>query len=160
LDQERDLAVEEDLGALSAPAPASGRWVRSGQEARLGPGVKRPRTVEPLPLLEGEYAVLRHGSEPAVGSPVEQVAKVDQPLLSALDSSARRGKRCTGRLRDRDVRCLQMAERDRRSGRDAWEQAVDDPAVDQESDFAGPFERGNGADQLRKARQQALGVAS
>ena len=102
-DQERDLAVEQDLGTLAGAAVGDRRRARRGREAGLRRGVEQAGAVESLPLLERQDRVRRRGSEAAVVVAGKEVAERDQTLLRGLDRRVGRRKFQLRRLCDGDI---------------------------------------------------------
>ena len=127
VDQQRDLAVEQDLGAPARTAAADRSRMRRGREPRLRRRVQQARAAEPLPFLEREDRVLGRRPEPAVGVALDQVAEVDQALAGGLHRSVGRREPELRRLRHGHVRRLEEVERDRAAQRHAGEPGRDDP---------------------------------
>ena len=121
VDQERDLPVEQDLGALAGPP-----CVRRGCVAWRGVTVSAVEQagagrVPPISGTRGSRSAspVRSGRR----RPGEQVAERDQLLLRVLTAGRAPEASPAAVSADRDVRGLEEAQRDRAAGRDAGEHA-------------------------------------
>src|SRR5262249_10976806 len=112
-DQERELAIEQDLGTLASQPGRDRRRTQRGRESRRGLRVERSRARKPLPLLERQQRVRRLRPEPPVIVSLHEVAEVDELALELLRRLVGCGKPVLRREWNRNVRGLELLQGDR-----------------------------------------------